>query len=268
MRRILSAVVLIAILGIAIWALPVVGHGGARRRRRGARGRGARRAWPSRAGRAPVGCVRRVCGGCARAGLRAAARAAVTRCRWTPCCSSLLVACRRRSRLASDRPRRDSLPRASMLVMAPVYVGLPLGTMVWTRAELRAGRDHLAARDDRDQRLGAVLQRPSARPHEARAGDQPGQDRRRRDRRCARRGPRGRSRRPVVRAWLRPPARCALVAVVLAIVGMAGDLFESLLKRSAGVKDSSQLIPGHGGVLDRIDSYLFAAPVFYLLGRR
>jgi phosphatidate cytidylyltransferase len=59
----------------------------------------------------------------------------------------------------------------------------------------------------------------------------------------------------------------ALVAEVLALFGIAGDLFESLLKRSAGVKDSSNLIPGHGGVLDRIDSWLFAAPVYYVFVR-
>ena len=59
----------------------------------------------------------------------------------------------------------------------------------------------------------------------------------------------------------------AVLAAGLAMFGMAGDLFESLLKRSAGAKDSSALIPGHGGVLDRIDAYLFAAPVFYLFLR-
>jgi phosphatidate cytidylyltransferase len=58
-----------------------------------------------------------------------------------------------------------------------------------------------------------------------------------------------------------------LVAAAVVALGMVGDLFESLLKRSAGVKDSSSLIPGHGGVLDRIDSWLFAGPVFYVFTR-
>jgi phosphatidate cytidylyltransferase len=63
------------------------------------------------------------------------------------------------------------------------------------------------------------------------------------------------------------PMLAAFIGVVLSTSGIAGDLFESLLKRSAGVKDSGAMIPGHGGVLDRIDSYLFAAPVFFLLLR-
>jgi phosphatidate cytidylyltransferase len=60
------------------------------------------------------------------------------------------------------------------------------------------------------------------------------------------------------------PVALLLLGVAIVALGISGDLFESRLKRVAGIKDSSALIPGHGGVLDRIDALLFATPAYYL----
>jgi phosphatidate cytidylyltransferase len=59
-------------------------------------------------------------------------------------------------------------------------------------------------------------------------------------------------------------APLVILGLLVVLFGICGDLFESRLKRTAGVKDSSALIPGHGGVLDRIDALLFAVAPFYL----
>lgn len=58
---------------------------------------------------------------------------------------------------------------------------------------------------------------------------------------------------------------CVVLGAPLSIIAQASDLFESWMKRRAGVKDSSSLIPGHGGILDRVDGLVFTVPLFALM---
>jgi len=71
----------------------------------------------------------------------------------------------------------------------------------------------------------------------------------------------------VAKLWYLPALRwidAVLLAVVGSVLGQLGDLVESMLKRSYGVKDSGRILPGHGGILDRIDALLFVAPFVYI----
>jgi phosphatidate cytidylyltransferase len=160
----------------------------------------------------------------------------------------------------------DSLARVAASVFGPLYIGLPLGALVavhWT-----FGREAVLllvfvviVSDTAQYYWGRLLGRrplaPLLSPKKTMEGAIGGLVF-------------GAVALVVLGHWWWPQAPVALRAVLgatIVVLGITGDLFESLLKRAAGVKDSSGLIPGHGGVLDRIDALLFAAPVYYVVMR-
>jgi phosphatidate cytidylyltransferase len=168
--------------------------------------------------------------------------------------------------LASGEPKPATIASAAVIGLAPIYIGLPLGVAAALHAsEGPAALGWLVAviagSDSAQYYTGRALGRRKLAPRISPAKTVEG-------------AIGGLVAAAIIGAavapWTLPgvsPIAGGAVALLLAGFGIAGDLFESLLKRSAGVKDSSTLIPGHGGVLDRIDSYLFALPPFYLFLR-
>jgi phosphatidate cytidylyltransferase len=151
-------------------------------------------------------------------------------------------------------------------VLAPVYIGLPLGALVAVAAV--AGREAVLVL------MGTVALSDTAQYYAGRTFGQRPLAPRRSPKKTVEGALGGFVVAPAVlvaagQAWLPglDPLRLAVLGVLIVAAGIIGDLFESMLKRAAGMKDSSHLIPGHGGVLDRIDALLFAAPIFYFFIR-
>ena len=168
--------------------------------------------------------------------------------------------------LALGPPGPAVVARAATMVMAPVYVGVPLGIIAWLLGAYGPAVTTwllvmIAVSDSGQYYCGRAFGRRRLAPRVSPAKTIEG-------------AIGGVAVAAIVGAITLPrvlpdvsPLAAAGLTLVLALAGIVGDLFESQLKRSAGVKDSSQLIPGHGGILDRVDSHLFAAPVFYLFLR-
>jgi phosphatidate cytidylyltransferase len=168
--------------------------------------------------------------------------------------------------LGAGPPSASTLLCAAVGVMAPVYIGLPLGTIARIRIDdgpyvVGMLAVFLIVSDSAQYFAGRAFGRhklaPAVSPAKTVEGAVGG---------CLGAAIAGAT---LAVRWVPGLTTWSGLALGLtvAVVGMAGDLFESLLKRATGVKDSSSLIPGHGGMLDRIDSWLFAAPAFFLFLR-
>jgi phosphatidate cytidylyltransferase len=168
--------------------------------------------------------------------------------------------------LAQHRPDTSPLQSIAAALFASIYLGVPFGALVAIRT--RIGREALLlliltviASDSAQYYSGRLFGRrllaPAISPKKTVEGFVGGLV-------CG-------SVAMVLlgRLWLPQLGAVSLVLLGAFVVtlGVVGDLFESLLKRSASVKDSGGLIPGHGGILDRIDALLFAAPGYYVFVR-
>jgi phosphatidate cytidylyltransferase len=162
------------------------------------------------------------------------------------------------------RTSRESLAEAAATLFPVLYLAVPVATIVLVRSEFGAGPlialiGTQATSDTAQYYTGRLIGRtplaPAVSPKKTREGAVGG----------------------VVAAavvlpifgsyWMPgvPLFVLAAFGVVIAVVGILGDLFESLIKRSVDVKDASSLIPGHGGMLDRIDALIFSTPVFFVV---
>jgi phosphatidate cytidylyltransferase len=168
--------------------------------------------------------------------------------------------------VAAGQPGPGVLPSVASALFALAYIGLPLGALAATR--VIGGREAvlllmatIVISDSAQYYTGRAFGRtplaPSISPKKTREGAIGGVVF-------------GTLAMVVGARFVFPstsPAVVAVAGLAVVLLGIVGDLFESLLKRSAGVKDSSALIPGHGGILDRIDSWLFAGPAYYFFVR-
>ncbi|MEO7157499.1 MAG: phosphatidate cytidylyltransferase, partial [Vicinamibacterales bacterium] len=165
-----------------------------------------------------------------------------------------------------DRVGTPLLADTAAAVLAPVYIGLPLGCLVGVHAI--AGREAVllliatvvvsdTAQFYTGRTLGRTPLAPLRSPKKTREGAIGGVVIAPLFLAVA-----GSYLLPAFPWWWHASAGLGIV-----VAGIIGDLFESMLKRAADMKDSGTIIPGHGGVLDRIDALLFAAPVFYFFLR-
>ena len=165
--------------------------------------------------------------------------------------------------VTSGPPDRAGVGGIALCVAGPLYIGLPLGALIsigWTHSREAAFLVVLTvvASDSTQYYAGRLFGRtllaPAISPKKTVEG--------------AIGGFVGGA---VAMGWLgglwlpaMPLGTRLLLAAALVTFGIIGDLLESVLKRAAQLKDSSHLIPGHGGVLDRIDALLLVIPVYYL----